>query len=56
MPAAVITRFGPPEEMKIRAVPDPVPAAGQVPVQVHARGRERSNSRAMFVTGAIGLG
>ena len=38
MRAAVITRFGPPEVMQIRAVPIPVPAAGQVLVQVHAAG------------------
>lgn len=38
MRAAVITRFGPPEAMEIREVPVPVPAAGQVLVQVHAAG------------------
>jgi NADPH:quinone reductase-like Zn-dependent oxidoreductase len=38
MRAAVITRFGPPEVMQIREVPVPVPAAGQVLVQVHAAG------------------
>jgi NADPH2:quinone reductase len=38
MRAAVITRFGPPEAMKICSVPVPVPSAGQVLVQVHAAG------------------
>jgi NADPH:quinone reductase-like Zn-dependent oxidoreductase len=38
MQAAVITRFGPPETLELRAVPVPVPAAGQVLVQVHAAG------------------
>jgi NADPH:quinone reductase len=38
MRAAVITRFGPPEALPVRAVPVPVPAAGQVLVEVHAAG------------------
>jgi hypothetical protein len=38
MRAAVIMRFGPPVAMEIRAVPAPVPAAGQVLVEVHAAG------------------
>jgi NADPH2:quinone reductase len=38
MRAAVMTRFGPPEALEIREIPVPVPAAGQVLVQVHAAG------------------
>jgi NADPH:quinone reductase len=38
MRAAVIKRFGPPEVIEIREVPVPVPAPGQVLVQVHAAG------------------
>jgi NADPH2:quinone reductase len=38
MRAAVITRFGSPDAIEVRAVPIPVPAAGQVLVQIHAAG------------------
>jgi NADPH:quinone reductase-like Zn-dependent oxidoreductase len=36
MKAAVITRYGPPDVVKIREVPKPTPGAGDVLVRVHA--------------------
>ena len=44
MRAAVITRYGPPDVVKICEVPRPAPAAGEVLVRVHAATVNRSDA------------